>query len=262
MRKIDLGLFAIFTCAACAARAVSGCGPLANDPVPNDGGGGGGGSGNSDATTPPPAGDSGSQGGSHDAGATGGDGGGSSGEGGGGSPEGGGSDDAGEDSASPSDDSGPPLVCTQAGTTWTSGKGISNAGWTATAIATPATDGTLSDAVTANAFDNNLTTRWSTGQAQTPAAGEYYLLDLGSPQTISQVALYYPPAGDAGTTDFPAGYSLGLSTSASGPFTTVATGVGGSPTAMCFPAQSAQYLKITQTGTSGSWLSIYEIQVF
>jgi hypothetical protein len=252
MRKIDLGLVAVLAC-------VLGCGPLADDPVQSDGGGAGG--GNNDATLPP-SGDSGGQGGSHDAGGSGGqDAAGTQREEGGGSIDGG-SDDAGEDSGATPDDSGPPLVCSQAGTTWTAGNGISNAGWTATAVATPATDGTTSDAVTANAFDNNLTTRWSTGQAQSPAAGEYFLLDLGSAQTISQVALFYPAAGDAGTTDFPAAYSLALSTSAGGPFTTVATGAGSSPTAMCFPAQSAQYVKITQTGTSGSWLSIYEIQVF
>src|SRR6202011_687883 len=42
----------------------------------------------------------------------------------------------------------------------------------------------------------------------------------------------------------------------------VATGLGAQPTAICFPAQPARYIKILQTGATGSWFSIYEISVF
>jgi hypothetical protein len=269
MRKVALGLFGVVACAwasievsAIDSPGLTGCGPLADDPVGDaataGGGNEGGSSGGSDAGVHPGK-DSGS-GGSHD-------GGGQTGHDGGGGSEGGGeaeagSDDAGEDSAPSSDDAAQPQ-CTSV-TTWVAGAGLPNAGWSATATATPTSDGNPGDAVTTNAFDNSLTTRWSSGQAQTSAAGLEFTLDLGSVQSFDQVVLFYPAAGDAGTTDFPNAYSIAVSTSAAGPFNTVGSGTGGSPTAKCFATQSAQYIKITETGTSPSaaWLSIYEMQVF
>jgi hypothetical protein len=248
MRKLALGLSAVLAC-------TWGCGPLATDPVEDGGGGGGaggeagGGGGPQDSATsaPPP-----SDAGAHDAASQ------------NNGPEGGLADTGAspEDSAPPpAQDSGPPLVCSETGAAWVSGAGISTAGWTATASATAMTDGTATDSMTGLAFDNNLTTRWSTGSPQ--EGEEFFLLNLGQAQMISQVALFYP-IGDAGTpgaSDFAAEYSLGLSTDGV-TYKAVAFGLGASPTAICFPAQSAQYVKISQTGTSGSWFSIYEIQVF
>jgi hypothetical protein len=246
MRQSALGLFAVLACA-------SGCGPLANDPV-GDGGGGGGGGGS----------DGGGSGGGNDAMVSssvdsgsddsGGQGGQDTGADDTGAPLG--ADASGEDSAPPSGDAAP--ACTKV-TTWVGGAGISAFGWTATASATASADGTAAaDSITANAFDENLTTRWSSGTTQ--AGGEFFALDLGQAQSISQVALFYPTTGP-GSTDFATAYTLALSTDGS-TYTTVATGAGASPTAICFPTQSAQYVKVTQTGTSTSWFSIFELQVF
>ena len=160
--------------------------------------------------------------------------------------------DAATDDSGPLGDAAPPPVCSETNATWVAGAGISSAGWTATASATATTDTNAGDFTVANAFDSNLTTRWSSGKAQT--GGEWFRLDLGQEQTISQVAFF-------DKTDFTAAYSLALS-SDDITYTQVATGLGAQPTAICFPAQSARYIKITQTGVSGSWFSIYEINVF
>jgi hypothetical protein len=142
------------------------------------------------------------------------------------------------------------------------GAGISNAGWAATASPTASNDGMLTDAVTANAFDNNLGTRWSTGQAEVAANADHFTLNLGSMQSISQVVVFTGLASDAGANDFPAGYKLELSLD-NATYSTVATGTGSpSATPICVPTQSAQYVRITETGTSGSWWSIHEVQVF
>jgi F5/8 type C domain len=267
MRKVALGLFGIVACSLAAIEvsvigspSLTGCGPLANDPSgdaaasggSNDGGGGG----QHDSATPP-AGDSGS--GSHDSGTSGSHDGGSGGSGDSGP---GGSDDAGGGDAAQGGNDGAQAQCTPV-TTWAEGAGLNNSTWSATATPTPTTDGNTGDAVTANAFDDNIATRWSSGQAQTstPPLLEF-TLNLGSVQSFDQVALFYPAAGDAGTTDFPYEYSIGVSASAGGPFTVVGTGTGGSPTVSCFAPQSAQFIQITETGTSGSWFSIYEMQVF
>jgi hypothetical protein len=234
------------------------CGPLANDGVVPDGGGGGPGPG-SDGSSPsqPSNDDSGTPNNNPDTGSGGGDDGGT-----GGDSTVGDANTPGD--AQPSGDTGPgvdssPPNCTKV-TSWSSGAGISHTGWTALASATNPVDGTLTDAVTANAFDNNLGTRWSNGQAEATANMDHFTLNLGSMQSISQVVLF--EGVDAGATDFPAQYAVALSPD-NVTFTTVATGTGfANMTAICVPTTTAQYVQITETGTSGSWWSIYELQVF
>jgi hypothetical protein len=246
MQKISLGLFAVLAC-------TWGCGPLANDPVADDGGGGG--NGGRDGTTGPAQGnDSGRPVTTNDASGQGDDGGASEaappGDDGGGSSDDSGAQDS-EHVVPPVDSAPPPPTCSEANATWVAGAGISTSGWTATATKTATTD-TNADTVPGAAFDGNLTTRWSSGAAET--GGEFFRLDLGQAQSISQVVFF-------DTTDIPAAYTLALSTDDS-TYTTVATGSGAQPTAICFTAQSARYVKLTQTATSGSWFSIYEINVF
>jgi hypothetical protein len=245
---VRVARLAVLSVLACA----TGCGPLANDPVDSDGGGGGG----SDATTSNPVSthDSGSPGTSQDGSARAGlDSAGGGGSEGGDQPDDSGAEDGGTaDSSSPATDSALPQVCSEANATWVANMGISTVGWTATSTATATTDTTAGDFAVTGAFDGNIATRWSTGKAQ--AGGEFFRVDLGKAQSISQVVFF-------DLTDIPAAYTLALSTD-DVTYTTVGTGAGGTPTAICFTAQSAQYIKITQTGTSGSWFSIYEINVF
>jgi hypothetical protein len=253
MRRIALAVLAVLS----VSVGTFACGPLANDGVAPDGGGGGPGPG-SDSGSPsqPSNDDSGMPNNTPDTG------------GGGGDDAGTGDDSTVGDANTPSDaqpsgDTGPgvdssPPNCTKV-TSWSSGAGISHAGWTATASATGSA-GAPSDAVTANAFDDNLATRWSNGQAQASANMDHFTVNLGSAQSISQVVLF--EGVDAGASDFPATYKVALSTD-NMTFTTVATGTGlPNMTAICVPTTTAQYVQITETGTSGSWWSIYELQVF
>jgi beta-glucosidase len=126
---------------------------------------------------------------------------------------------------------------------------LARTGWTATASSTSGAD------VPANALDGALGTRWSSGVTQ--ANGQWFLVDMQSNQTFKQLTL------DAnGTTDYPHGYQVFVSTDGVNFGSAVATGA---PTAslvtITFPTQTARYIKIVQTGTATSWWSIYELNV-
>lgn len=128
--------------------------------------------------------------------------------------------------------------------------GLDRSGWTATASSTAAGD------TTADAFDDNTTTRWSTGAAQ--ASGQYYQLDFGQTQTFNRLLI------DAGssTGDYPRGYQVQASSDGT-TWSTVASGSGtGQAVLVQFPVQVARYLKIVQTGTAGNWWTIQELGVY
>jgi aryl-phospho-beta-D-glucosidase BglC (GH1 family) len=128
---------------------------------------------------------------------------------------------------------------------------ISQSGWTATASSTD----TLGDVVV-NGIDGNISTRWSNGLAQTN--GQWYQVDMGQNQSINRVFI------DAGTStsDYPRGYQVQVSTDGTN-FTTVAIGTGSSAQIIVdFPSQVARYVKIVQTGSSTSWWSIAELNIY
>lgn len=128
---------------------------------------------------------------------------------------------------------------------------LDRTGWGASASNTD----TLGD-VPGNAIDGNTGTRWSTGTAQ--ANGQWYQLDMGRNQTFNRVLL------DAGSSvsDYPRGYQVQVSTDGTN-WTTVANGSGtGASVLVQFPVQVARYLKIVQTGSSTSWWSIAELNVY
>jgi hypothetical protein len=146
-------------------------------------------------------------------------------------------------------DGGASCVAARAG--WSASSGISPASWKGSASTTGPND------TIQGAFDQNASTRWSSGQAQ--AGGEWFKIDLGQSTSISAVGLYLL---NGNTGDSPSSYALELSTDDLA-YATVATGLGAATTAICFPSQSARYLRVTQTGTGdASWWSIYEISVF
>lgn len=105
------------------------------------------------------------------------------------------------------------------------------------------------------AIDNNLSTRWTTTQPQTP--GQYFVLDLGEVRTINQVLL----DSSNSPNDDPAGYSLAVSTNGRS-YSLVASGAGtGGITSINFPSQSARFIRITQTGAKQrNWWSIHELR--
>jgi glucosylceramidase len=107
-----------------------------------------------------------------------------------------------------------------------------------------------------NLVDDDATTRWTTGAAQAP--GQWLQVDLGSAQTLSRVVL--DTGVDRG--DYPRGYTLETSTDGS-TWTQQASGAGsGQLTTIDFAPTTARYVRVTQTGSSGSWWSVADLRVY
>jgi F5/8 type C domain len=124
-------------------------------------------------------------------------------------------------------------------------------GWKATASTT---DGV--DAPPPNALDGEITTRWTTGRAQT--GGEWFVVDLGKAVPMSQLVLddtMHP-------TDYPVTYELEASNDGVR-FAPVEKGWGTTVTIVCFRELTARYLRVHQTGTAPeAWWSIDELRVY
>jgi sialate O-acetylesterase len=126
---------------------------------------------------------------------------------------------------------------------------LNRAGWVASA-----SDGSAS---ASNAIDGDITTRWTTGALQ--ANGQWFQVDMGSTNTFSQIVL--DAANSSG--DYPRGYQVNLSNDGSNWGTPVTTGAGSSAvTTISFSLQTARFIRVTQTGTSGGWWSIHEFNVY
>ncbi|HZG76130.1 MAG TPA: discoidin domain-containing protein, partial [Paenibacillus sp.] len=109
---------------------------------------------------------------------------------------------------------------------------------------------------TANAIDASMSTRWSTGAAQ--SNGQYIQLDFGKNQPFHRVMV------DAGsnTNDYMRGYRIEVSQDGAN-WTTVASGTNSQPAFVAtFANQYARYVKIVQTGSSSSWWSVADLQVY
>jgi len=111
--------------------------------------------------------------------------------------------------------------------------------------------------VAANMIDGNTATRWSSG---TPMVnGQTVTVNLGSSQKFDQVTM--DSAGS--TADYARGYQVFVSTNGTTWGSAVATGTGAAAVVTAtFANQTAQYIKIVQTGTSTSWWSIAELNVY
>jgi len=112
--------------------------------------------------------------------------------------------------------------------------------------------------VPANAIDGTLGTRWSSGVAQAP--GQTFTMNLGSTRSIDGLDM----SVGASSGDYPRGYSIATSTDGTTWSSPVASGGGSSPdTVVAFPATTAHYLRITQTGTaSANYWSIAELKIY
>ncbi|HWX21681.1 MAG TPA: DUF5010 domain-containing protein [Candidatus Binatia bacterium] len=127
---------------------------------------------------------------------------------------------------------------------------LSRSGW----VASSSTSG--SD-VPANALDGNPSTRWSTDRSQAP--GQWFQVDMRANYTVFQVNL----DATASPNDYPRGYQVNLSTDGNNWGSPVAVGNGGGAvTAIQFPAHSARYIRVTQTGSAGNYWSIHEFYAF
>lgn len=136
-------------------------------------------------------------------------------------------------------------------TVMTTGAALPRTGWTATASSNADGD------VPSNVLDGDINTRWSTGTPQVP--GQSLRVDMGKAQQISQVVM--DSGGSSG--DYARGYQIFLSTDGTHWGTAVATGIGaGQIVAPRFSPQTARYIRVDQTGSSGSWWSVAEFYAF
>ena len=117
-----------------------------------------------------------------------------------------------------------------------------------------------SPASPAQAIDDKLDTRWTTGKEQ--IGGEWLQLDLGGTVTLTKLTLMLGTSVD----DYPRKYATRFSNSSSNtnaPVLVNGMGAKGSDTVMNFPAgTTGRYLLISQSGAApGLWWSVAEIQV-
>ena len=129
---------------------------------------------------------------------------------------------------------------------------VAPTGWTATA--SPATTG--SDAV-ADAVDADASTRYSTDTGQ--ASGQYLQVDFGKQIPARQVVF----DTGASTGDYPRGYTVEVSADGTNWTTTVAAGTGtGQFTTVPLDGTPIRYVRMTLTGSSGSWWSIADVRAY
>jgi fibronectin type 3 domain-containing protein len=109
-----------------------------------------------------------------------------------------------------------------------------------------------------NAIDGDSATRWSTDAFQTP--GQWFQVDMGASKTIFKIVM----DTTASPNDYPRSYQVNLSNDGVNWGSPVATGAGSSAvTTITFTAQTARYIRITQTGSAGgNYWSIYEFNVY
>jgi hypothetical protein len=120
-------------------------------------------------------------------------------------------------------------------------------GWTATASSTSQSDNV------SNMLDNNLSTRWSSGKAQTP--GQWFQVDMGAQLTLNQIVM----DSGSGTGDYARAYEVYVSNDGTNWGDPIVSHVGVGPVEMVsFPSQNTRYIKIVNTGNAGNWWSIAE----
>ena len=109
----------------------------------------------------------------------------------------------------------------------------------------------------ANVFDNDLTTRWATRAQQ--EAGQFFEINFNTIKTFNTIVMDTTQSAD----DYPRGYKILVSQNGSN-WTTIADDFAflESVVEVVVPVQSAQYLRIEQTGSSRNWWSIDELRIF
>ena len=104
--------------------------------------------------------------------------------------------------------------------------------------------------------DGDASTRWTSDAAQTP--GQQIQVDLGRATHFDQVAL--DAGGNVG--DYARGYRVEVSKDGTA-WSTVATGTPtGQLTTIDVGQVTARYLRVTQTGTAGSWWSVADLRLY
>ena len=106
------------------------------------------------------------------------------------------------------------------------------------------------------AIDGDASTRWSSGQAQSP--GQNLTIDLGQAKKFSRVAV--DAGGNLG--DYARNWQLETSTDGK-EWTSMATGTGrGQLLNIDVASTTARYLRISSTGNAGNWWSIADVRLY
>jgi fibronectin type 3 domain-containing protein len=122
-------------------------------------------------------------------------------------------------------------------------------GWTATASSGTGSVGNL--------IDGNKSSRWSSGTPMVP--GQYFAIDMKSAKQISRLSITLP----AGNNDYARGYEIYISQDGIDWGTAVASGAGSASIIVDFEqALTAQFVKVVQTGSAGSWWAVDEFGVY
>jgi fibronectin type 3 domain-containing protein len=128
---------------------------------------------------------------------------------------------------------------------------LGRTGWVASASASDA------NSQPSNAIDGDIGTRWATGAPQTP--GQWFQVDMGITNLCNTVVM---DCG-ASTNDYPRGYLAYVSLDGTNWGSAVAAGTGTVVTRVTFAPQPARFIRVTQTGSSGSyWWSIAEFNAY
>ncbi len=134
---------------------------------------------------------------------------------------------------------------------------LSPTGWMATANPPAPANPCCTGDVAANAVDDDASTRYSTGEAQTP--GQYLQVDFGRPLPVAQLVL----DTGASTGDYPRGYSVTVSNDGTNWSQPVATGAGtGQITTIRLDRRPVRYIRITLTASDGSWWSVADVRAY
>ncbi|MDG6104698.1 discoidin domain-containing protein [Dactylosporangium aurantiacum] len=105
------------------------------------------------------------------------------------------------------------------------------------------------------AVDEDASTRWSAGQAQEP--GQYLQVDLGEQRRFRRVAI--DSGGSVG--DYARAWQLSVSDDGAS-WRVLASGTGTGQLTNVDVKARARYLRVTNTGTSGSWWSLADLRLY
>ena len=114
----------------------------------------------------------------------------------------------------------------------------------------------------ANAIDGDPSTRWSTNETQRP--NQTFTIGFQQQEVVSRIVMD-TRFGNSGAGDYPRSFTIQLSEDGQTYSAPAFTGEGSESgtTDVSFTAQTARYIRITQTGNANrDWWSIYELNVY
>src|SRR5580698_5097559 len=135
----------------------------------------------------------------------------------------------------------------------TSGSSSGSSGETALSRTNWVASSSVTGSTPSAALDGNTGSRWTTGEDM--ANGMWFQVNMQSAQTFNEITM--DSAGS--TNDYARGYSVYVSNDGATWGNPIATGTGAAALiTVTFPTQTAQYIRVVQTGTATFWWSIAE----